>query len=175
MSAQQKTSMYIIVVLVAAAVGIYLWKLISENNLRRNMQDQRIVLTERAQFIMDNKTNDLLNLMTVPFVWAVRREMIRENYDQINEYLTQFVKNREIKKILVVDTNSIIVAATDKKQEGKPFSTYYQQEYLERTDINIANDSEGNIQIVAPIMGLNQRIGTLLITYMPEQLNLEEP
>lgn len=175
MSTSHKTCMYIIVVLIAAAVGIYLWKIISENNLRQNMENQRTVLAERAQLIMDNKTNDLLNLMAVPFVWAVRREMIRENYDQINEYLTQFVKNREIKRIVVVDTNSIIVAATDKKQEGKPFSTYYQQEYLERIDINIANDSEGNIQIVAPIMGLNRRIGTLLMTYVPEQLNLEEP
>ncbi len=175
MSTSHKTCMYIIVVLVAVAVGIYLWKIISENNLRQNMENQRTVLVERAQLIMDNKTNDLLNLMTVPFVWAVRREMIRENYDQINEYLTQFVRQHEIKKIVVVDTNSIIVAATDKKQEGKPFSTYYQQEYLERMDINIANDSEGNIQIVAPIMGLNRRIGTLMMTYVPELLNLEEP
>ncbi len=175
MSASQKTCMYIIVVVIAAAVGIYLWKVISENSLRRNMENQRVVLTERAQLIMENKTHDLLNLMTVPFVWAVRREMIRENYDQINEYLTQFVKKREIKRIVVVDTNSNIVVATDKKQEGKPFSTYYQQEYLEHTDINIANDSEGNIQIVAPIMGLNRRIGTLLITYVPEEINLEVP
>ncbi|GAH90044.1 unnamed protein product [marine sediment metagenome] len=72
MSAKEKTCMYIIVVVVAAAVGIYLWKLISENNLRRNMENQRIVLTERAQLIMENRTHDFLNLMTVPFVWAVR-------------------------------------------------------------------------------------------------------
>ncbi len=175
MSANQKTCMYIIVVVVAAMVGIYLWKIISEHNLRRNMENQRIVLTERAQLIMEAKTNDLLNLMTVPFVWAVRREMIRENYDQINEYLTQFVKNREIKKIIVVDTNGIIVVATDKKQEGKSFSAYYQQEYLKHTEINKANDSEGNIQIVAPIMGLNRRIGTLLITFIPEKINLDVP
>lgn len=175
MSAKEKTCMYIIVVVVAAAVGIYLWKLISENNLRRNMENQRIVLTERAQLIMENRTHDFLNLMTVPFVWAVRREMIKENYDQINEYLTQFVKNREIKNIVVVDTNDIIAVATDKKQEGKSFSTYYQQEYLEYTKINIANDGEGNIQIVAPIMGLNRRIGTLLITFVSEKINLEVP
>lgn len=175
MSAKQKTCMYIVVVVVAAAVGIYLWKLISENNLRRNMENQRIVLTERAQLILENKTHDLLNLMTVPFVWAVRKEMIRENYDQINEYLTQFVKNREIKNIVVVDTNGIIAVATDKKQEGKSFSMYYQQEYLGHTEINIVDDSEGNIQIVAPIMGLNRRIGTLLITFVPEKINLEVP
>lgn len=172
MTAKSKLCLWVILLLVVVAAGIFIWKVISENQMTRKMESQRITLIERSQEFLDRKTIDMLDLMAVPFVWAVRREMIRANYDQINEYLTQFVKKASIKSVVVVEADGKISVATDRKQEDKDFSSYYPLEYLETEEIEIINDDDGYIQIIAPIMGLNRRIGTLLITFIPEKINL---
>jgi hypothetical protein len=172
MKIRSKLCLGVILLLLIVATGIFIWKLISENQMIRNMESQRITLIERSQEFLDRKTTDMLELMAVPFVWAVRREMIRNNYDQINEYLTQFVKNPSIKSVVVVVEDAIIAVATDKKQEGRSFSSYYPHEYLTAEEIEIVVDDDRYIQVIAPIMGLNRRIGTLLITFIYEKINL---
>jgi hypothetical protein len=172
MSKKNKVCLYIICILAALLVCMFIWKGIAIRNRERAMEAQRAKLIEKAQQALTGKTRDLLRLATIPLAWAVRREMINENYGQINEYLNKFVKEPGIRQVLVVKSDGAIAVSTDKKMEGEPFSSFFPQELMEQKEISVSDDGKGNIRAVAPIMGLEARLGLLIIVYEPERINI---
>ena len=96
-----------------------------------------------------------------------------DNYNQINEYLNRFVKEPNIRQILVVKSDGTISVATDKKVEGAPFSSLFPQALIEQNEISISDDGKGNIRVVAPIMGLNAKLGLLIMIYEAGKINIE--
>lgn len=88
----RKKCLYIIGVLLVLLFITYLWKTIAVKNVQKQMETRQIQLIEKSQQVITEKTRYFLRLTTTPFVWAIRKEMLRENYEQINEYLNQFVK-----------------------------------------------------------------------------------
>ena len=101
---------------------------------------------------------------------TVRKEMLKDNYEQIDEYITRFVKEPSIKQILVVKSDGTIAVATDKKIEGTLFSSLFPQELMEQNEISLFDDKEGNIRIAAPIMGLDTKLGLLVMIYKDDKL-----
>jgi hypothetical protein len=160
-------------VFVVLLIGVFVWKSIAVRNMEKRMEAQRAKLIEKSQQVITSKTHELLRLTTIPLVWVVRKEMINENYDQINEYLNRFVKEPTIKQILVVKSDGTIAVATDKKIEGAPFSSLFPQNLIEQNEISISDDGKGNIRVAAPIMGLNAKLGLLIMIYEPGRINIE--
>jgi hypothetical protein len=151
--------LYIMGILVVLIAAMFLWKVITVRSVEK-----------KSQQIMTSKTEELLRLTAIPFAWTIRKEMQKEDYDQINEYLNSFIKEPHIKMVLVVKTDGTVAAATDKKLEGKQFSSFYPEELLSPNDIRLSKDKDANILLVCPIMGLNARLGTALIIYEPEKI-----
>lgn len=108
---------------------MYVWRMITV----KNMEAQRARLVQRSQQVVTSKTVDLLRLATIPLVWAVRKEMLRDNYDQINDYLTRFIKEPHIKQILVVKSDGSVAVATDKKVEGQHSRPFFRNSLWSRT------------------------------------------
>jgi predicted regulator of Ras-like GTPase activity (Roadblock/LC7/MglB family) len=156
------TKIYLIIAgcFIILLVGMFIWKALAVKNVEI-----------KSRQIVARKTQELLRLSGIPFSWAVRREMISENYDQINEYLTRFIKEPNIKLIVVVKADGIIVAATDKKLEGTLFSTLFPKDLMQLDEIRVATDKKGAIQIIAPIMGFNTRLGLMIMIYTPEEID----
>lgn len=140
--------------LVISIFIMYIWKINAVKNVQERMEAKQIQIIERSQQVMTEKTSYFLRLTTTTFVWAIRKEMLRENYEQINEYLNQFVKEPHIKQILVVKSDRTVAVATDKKLEGVAISSLYPTELIEKNEIEITDDQNGNILIFFPIMGL---------------------
>lgn len=157
----RKSYLYIIGVLVIMVAVMFLWKVLAVRSVEK-----------KSEQIIAGKTEELLRLTAIPFAWTIRKEMQKEDYDQINEYLTSFIKEPHIKMALVVRVDGTIAAATDKKLEGKQFSSFYPSELLTPNDVRVSKDKDGNILLVGPLMGLNARLGTSLIVYEPEKLAL---
>ena len=151
-------SMGILVVLIAA---LFLWKVFAVRSVEK-----------KSQHLITSRTEELLRLTAIPFAWTMRKEMQKEDYDQINEYLNSFVKEPHIKMVLVVKTDGTIAAATNKKLEGKQFSSFYPVELLTPDDIGIFRDKDATILLLCPVMGLNARLGTTVIIYEPEKIAL---
>ena len=160
-------------VFVVLLIGVFVWKSNAVRNMEKRMEAQRAKLVEKSQQVITSKTHELLRLTTIPLVWVVRKEMIMENYNQINEYLNRFVKEPTIKQILVVKSDGTIAVATDKKIEGAPFSSLFPQNLIEQNEISISDDGKGNIRVVAPIMGLNTKLGLLIMMYEAGKINIE--
>ncbi len=154
----KKVYLYSVGMLVVLIAATFLWKVFAVRSVEK-----------KSQYLITSRTEELLRLTAIPFAWTMRKEMQKEDYDQMNEYLNSFVKEPHIKMVLVVKTDGTIAAATNKKLEGTKFSSLYPVELLSPDDIRISRDKDTTILLVCPIMGLNARLGTTVILYEPEK------
>ena len=158
----------IILLLVIVVAGMYVWKNVAVN--RATAQ-----LSEKAGRIITDQNRMFLRLAVVPLVWAVRSEMIRKNYDQINLYLNQFVKEQNMKEIVVAKPDGAIVAATNKKIEGASIEGIFSPTLLQVDKTTVTSMENGDIMVVSPVMGLSAKVGVLILLYTPTNYNLQVP
>lgn len=158
----------VILILVLAVAGMYVWKNMAVKNAT-------VQLTEKAGRIITDQNRMFLRLAVVPLVWAVRSEMIRENYDQINLYLNQFVKEQNMKEIVVAKPDGTIVVATNKKFEGKPVTDIFPASVLQEDTLTVTSLENGDIMVASPVMGLSTKLGVLILLYTPPSYTLQTP
>lgn len=158
----------IILILVLAVAGLYVWKDMA-------VKRAEVKLTEQAARFITEQNSSFLRLVAVPLVWAVRSEMIRNNYDQINQYLTQFVKEKNMKEIVVVKPDGTIVVATNKKLEGKPITGVFPPTVLLEDNTTVSTLENGDMMVVSPVMGLSTKMGVLILLYKPTNYSMLTP
>lgn len=157
-----------ILILVLAIAGMYVWKSVAVNNARTQA-------SESANRIITEQNKSYLRLVAVPLTWAVRSEMIRNNYEQVNQYLSQFVKEKNMKEIIVAKPNGTIVVATNKKREGTSVAGAFPPTVLQEDKTTVTNLENGDIMVVSPVMGLSSKQGVLILLYTPASYNLQAP
>jgi L-lactate utilization protein LutC len=130
----------------------------------RAEQDQ-LELKEKAsaQLMQSHKTH--LILLAKPFVWALRTELLNKNLGQVNQYLNEMVKEKGMLRIMIANPKGTIIASTNKKDEGQPFTSVGNQASLTTDEISVEVAKDSTLVMTSPIMGFNNRLGTLLIKY----------
>ncbi|MCF8332287.1 MAG: hypothetical protein K9H84_07535 [Bacteroidales bacterium] len=107
-------------------------------------------------------------LVIQTFSWAVRKEMLNNNLDIVNNYLNILVKDDEIEEIFLVDPNDTVLLSTDKKYEGSSFSERYDGKMLKVDKVHSFKLDKDTVFIVTPVFGYEQRLGTIVIKIKPE-------
>ncbi len=153
-----------VLLLVLFAAGTYLWKDIAVKRAKAAASE---VIREQARADM--------RLAALPLVWAVRGEMMRGNMEQVGEYLNQFVKEPNMKELAVAAPDGRIVAATDKRREGAAAADAFPADVLKAETITATSREDGSILVAAPVMGLNARLGTLVMVSSLPAFSLEKP
>lgn len=165
---------WIIGLLLLVVVGVYAWKEIQLGNVRGEAEERRQTLVERAGERVDERTRGLLRLSAQPLGWAVRSEMIRRNLDQVDAYLTEFVQEEGVESAVLAGERDSVLVATDRRFQGARFSEHFPAELLERDRTAVEEAEDGRLRLIVPILGINRRLGTLVVVYRPEELRLEE-
>ena len=144
-------SVFFVLFLVASIWGIWnIYELKKEKNL----------LTEQFAAQKDSLQISDYALITKVFSWAVRSDMMRNNYDQANQYLNQIIKEPHIQKVFAVDVEkNVIVLSTDKNEVGMPVSDIV----LLQTNNAAIQYNSNSTRFIIPITGLNKRIGIAVI------------
>lgn len=158
----------VMLLLVLVIAGTYIWKNVAVSSAKTE-------LTQLATQVIGEQNRSHLRLVSIPLVWAIRSEMIRGNYDQVNQYLTQFVKEPGMKEIIVAGPDGKGVVATNKKREGAYVTDSFQQDLLQKDTATVSALENGEILVTAPIMGLNSRLGTLILVCSAPSYSLEKP
>jgi hypothetical protein len=158
--------LFVMLSLLLVIAGTYAWKNMAVSKVRNDMAQQAVK-------VINDRDRSSLRLVSLPFVWAVRSEMLRGNHEQVGQYLTQFVKEPGMKEILVVGPDGTALVATNKKREGASVTDSFPQEMLQVDTAVISDGEQGTIVVTAPIMGLNARLGTLILVWAPPQYSLE--
>ena len=102
--------------------------------------------------------------------WAVRGELIRNNLDQIDQYLTELVKTKDTERVVLISDEGKLLVSTDKRLESEEASSLYPKDVLGLQTITIKSDVDNRKLLVVPVMGLNKRLATIVISYNPPSL-----
>lgn len=132
-------------------------------------------MTQKAEQVIGEQNRLYLRLVMIPLGWAVGSEMIRDNYGQKNQYLAQFVREQNIKEIVVARPDGKVVAATNKKLEGGNLASSFPGEVLQSESTTISTRGNGELVAVSPVMGLNTKLGVLVLVYAPVAFGLDNP
>lgn len=154
----------IIVALVLIAV-IWIWKNTEIGNIRKASEKDRQTLKEQAILKIVQSQEQHLKALAKAYVWAVRTEMMRGNINQLNLFAIEMIKEKHFQIISIANDKDIIISSTNKKEEGQPFSTITKLDAVSGDSTKINNTGDSILTMTSPIMGFNNRLGTLFIKY----------
>jgi sensor histidine kinase regulating citrate/malate metabolism len=161
----KKAMLIIVGVAVVLLVIVWIWKGIEINNERQKAEQDQQALRTQARTMVTNTNKEHLKLLAKPYVWAIRTELLKGNISQVNTYANEMVKERNFQNIVVADDKGKIISSTNKKDEGKEFTTVGNAAYLNSDNTMVESLNDSIIVMSSPIMGFNNRLGTLMITY----------
>jgi len=152
----------LITFLIAVIVILSLWAFIKISLLENKFKKDTLKLKSDYENKIDSLTTKQLMLSSKVFSWAIRSELTRENKEQVNQFFLNFIKEPGVSKVEFVNAlDGRVMLSTNKKDEGLVFPN---QVALATTEtINYRNDSV--LSIVSPVMGLNNKLGVLVIEY----------
>lgn len=165
MSATKKKYLITIGVALILLLSVWIWKSIEINQARKTAETEKQNLTQQATSKIVETHKDHLMLLAKPFVWAIRTEMMEGNRNQVNLYLNDMVKEKNFQLIAVADNTGKIISSTNKKDEGKEFSSIGSSSALSSNTTTTENQNDSILVMTSPVMGFNNRLGTLLIKY----------
>ena len=164
--------------IVVAVIGIALigWLYVSKGIAVRQAQDavteaqesvaaQRVEWDKQAEARQAAMAKQSLSQFGVPLAWAIRREMMGGNLDQVDQYVTDLVKLDGFEGVTVAKADGSIVVASDRRHLGAAFGSLYAERYLTAEQISAEETAPGQWLLVVPVMGLNARLGTVAIDY----------
>jgi len=148
--------------LIALLVIISLWAFIKISMLESQFKKDTLKQKSDYENRIDSLTTRQLILSSKVFSWAIRSELTRENKEQVNQFFLSFIKEPGVSKVEFVNyPDGKVTLSTNKKDEGTVFPNQVAVSTTET--INYRNDSA--LSIVTPVMGLNNKLGVLVIEY----------
>lgn len=97
--------------------------------------------------------------------WAVRGEMIRSNLDQVDQFFGEIVKLPNTERVLLVGSDGTVQVSTDRLHLGAQAATLVAPEALLLPEITVRSEADGTRLLVIPVMGLNTRMGTVIVSH----------
>lgn len=143
-------------------------------NLRIELDAEKETVYVETQKIIDKNNEEALKMGLTTFVWAIRGEMLSEDYEQVNQYILQLIKEDRISDIVIANKEGVIINASNKKMEKTTFEDTFDKQYLVAENTDVVKQTDGTLHLIAPIMSFNSKIGTVVMVYHPETLKVEK-
>lgn len=143
-----------------AAIGLFFWGWYSMRSMKAQFQEEQTLLIDSFEARIDTLQLEGMELTAKVLSWAIRSEVTRENLEQANQFFLQFIKEANISKAQYIDVETgAILISTDKKDEGtmilNPMVLNAEKQFVDRDSLHW--------RIATPVMGLNQKLGVLIV------------
>lgn len=171
----QKRLLTVILVAGALLAGLWIWKAVQIGQVRRAAKSENESMRQQALLAIEQNTKAHLVLLGKTYAWAIRSALLQGNMDQVNWYLEELVKEKNFQEVDVVDPQGRVTASTNKKGEGKPLDNPQAVNALGLEQATLAPAGANRWMISSPVMGLTNRLGTVLIFYKPAEPALAQP
>lgn len=160
---------------------VFIWKQIAVNQaesrlekgqaqIEQQLEEKSRELVTKAREYADSQYKKEEERFGQVLAWAVRGELIRSNLDQIDQYLSELVKMKDTERVVLVSDEGKLLVSTDKKLITEEASNLYPKDILNLQTITVKSDVGGKKLLVVPVMGLNKRLATIIISYNPPSL-----
>jgi len=156
----------IVAVIGLAIIGwLYVSKGIAVRQAHETVAAQRAEWDKQAEAREAGMVKQSLSQFGVPLAWAVRREMMGGNLDQVDQYVTDLVKLEGVEGVTVAQADGSIVVASDRRHLGTAFGSLYAERHLSTDKISVEEVAPGKWLLIVPIMGLSARLGTVAVDF----------
>lgn len=146
--------------LIVAIIILFLWAVIKIQIIENRSLTEKEQLVNIYELRMDSLHLSNMELTSRVFSWAIRSEMTRQNLEQVNQFFSGFVKEHNVRKVLLIDPiTAKVLLSSDKKDEGLIIEDAFILQ--SESTVHLAGDSVD--KIISPVMGLDTRIGVLVI------------
>ena len=156
-------------ILIGIIVVLLVWKTIAvskvESDMAKKLESERVLITQQAREYADQQYVKEEERFGQVLSWAVRGELIRNNVDQIDQYLSEIVKMKDTERVVLIGEDGQLLVSTDKRLEETKGVEIYPKEILNLQKITLRSDVEGKKILVVPVMGLNKKIATVVVSY----------
>lgn len=156
-------------ILIGIIVVLLVWKTIAvskvESDMAKKLESERVLITQQAREYADQQYVKEEERFGQVLSWAVRGELIRNNVDQIDQYLSEIVKMKDTERVVLIGDDGQLLVSTDKRLEETKGVEIYPKEILNLQKITLRSDVEGKKILVVPVMGLNKKIATVVVSY----------
>ena len=156
-------------ILVGLILVVIAWKFIAvgkvESDLAKKLESERALITQQAREYADQQYVKEEERFGQVLSWAVRGELIRNNIDQIDQYLSEIVRMKDTERVVLIGEDGQLLVSTDKRLEEAKGAEIFPKEILNLQKISVKSDVDGKKILVVPVMGLNKKIATLVVSY----------
>ncbi|MGB4839082.1 MAG: hypothetical protein WBP08_08820 [Saprospiraceae bacterium] len=147
-------------ILFISLIAYIVWTKLELNSQNKKYEKQTSEIINTYELKIDSLSISKMELTARVFSWAVRSEMVRDNIESVNQLFLTFIKEKGISKLQLINPDTgLIMVASDKKDEGQlsPDSRI-----IEANELITIPDSL-SFKIITPIMGLNKKMGILVL------------
>jgi len=140
---------------------VYFWK-----EVEGNFQRKAVVKAANVQLLETDQR--MLKLFSKPLVWSIRAEMLRGNPGQVDLLITNLVKEGKFQYIQLVRPDGFVELSTNKQSEGRMVEDKEILKALDADTTVLLNGKDSLITVIAPVMGYDKRLSTLIFSYRPD-------
>lgn len=139
--------------------------------MTQNLETERSIIIRKAREYADSQYNKEEERFGLVLSWAVRGELIRNNLDQVSQYLNELVKMKDTERVVLISDEGKLLVSTDKRLEEAEGTDLYPASVLDQRKVTIMSDVNGKKLLVVPVMGLNNRLATVVVSYKQAALS----
>lgn len=145
-------------------------------SLNRDHQQAVASLSEKAVVFGDETQKELLRFSLKSAGLGIRSEWIRNNQEQIDLYLGNLAQHPRVEIAQVIENNGNVLISSDKHLQGTRFKAQgLESDPLQRKETSYYQVRPEEAWVFTPVMGIDKRLGTLMIQYQTRVFSLEEP
>jgi hypothetical protein len=137
---------------------VWLWK-----DIEGSVEQKRLIKAANEQ--LQTNQDAALKLLAKPMVWSIRAEWMRGNKEQVELMLVDVIKGSDLLYLHFLDMSGKVIVSTDKRLEGLPLEDAAVNAVLGTdTTLVLPRDKKAESTVlVAPVMGYDSRLGTLVM------------
>jgi hypothetical protein len=174
----RKILVVLVLLLLAGLAGaIFYVRYTAEQDMKKleaSSRQERTMLIGKSSGLYRDIQKESVELFSLPLSWSVRKELMKGDYEQIDEYFNELVRKEKFRALFLVDTLGVVKVATDRKYIDTAFSDSYPTLTLGEEKIASFDLSDGSNAVVIPIMGLSEKLGTAVVIQVLKPFPMEQ-
>lgn len=119
--------------------------------------------------------HELLRLSALPLSWAVRTELLQKDLSEVGVYFRQIVREPRVRRAALVGSDGVVQVASNQKLEGKSAAEVFPGVPMSAPEPQMLEPSPDEVVMTVPVMGLTERLGTLVVGYEPRTFQPPPP
>lgn len=172
------TPLWLTLLFLLAFVGALLWNTFANEQAAARLANERATANAQAEqartehaarlrAAVVRDTDQARLQFGMALAWAVRSELIRSNLDQIDQFFSEIVNLPGTEYAILAGADDKILLSTDRRHQGRSAVSVVGAAVIAAPKVSLSTGENGQRLLAIPILGLNNRLGTVVVASRP--------